>query len=555
MVYLGIMILLLTVIMMVFIIVHASQSVRSWKAAQAGEAAPTGKSFGYKQELIRDMGGFSNFSVSFSIISILTGAVSYYGYGFNQGGPAIMGIGWPLVTFFVLFVAAAMAELTSAIPTSGAIYHWAAILGGPTWGWFTGWLNIVGQVTIVAGIDYGCATFASNLIFANPNKLQFLLTYAAILASHALLNHFGINVVSKLNSVSTIYHVVGVFLIIGVLFIAGPTHHVNYLFTTFSTATSSNMPYWGAFLIGLLQAQWTLTGYDASAHTSEETLNPRVQAPWGVFLSVAISGIFGFALLALVTLSIKNPSAVAAAGNNAFIVAIQQAVGSRFGGVLLWLVTIAMWFCGCSSITSSSRMVYAFSRDNGLPLSKYWKRVSKKFHTPAVAIWLIAFIAFLSGISDGIYAVIGTMSVIGLYSSYCIPIALKLRAQFRGIWTSKEDGPWHLGKWSIPVGTVACLWIGFLIILMVVSPTDVQLTSHLVLHYATGKIIFIVLALLVIDYLTNARKTFTGPLLGSYEKLSHQLTNSQPAAPLAQQLNASQFQLKGDLTNQQHHQN
>lgn len=90
---------------------------------------------------------------------------------------------------------------------------------------------------------------------------------------------------------------------------------------------------------------------------------------------------------------------------------------------------------------------------------------------------------------------------------------------------------------------------------MVVSPTNVQLTSHLVLHYATGKIIFIVLALLVIDYLTNARKTFTGPLLGSYEKLSHQLTNSQPASPLAQQLNASQFQLKGDLTNQQHHQN
>lgn len=553
MVYLGMMILVLTLGMMVFIMKIASQSVRRWKSTQNSATGPA-KSFGYKQELMRDMGGFSNFSVSFSIISILTGAVSYYGYGFTQGGPAIMGIGWPLVTFFVLFVAAAMAELTSAIPTSGAIYHWAAILGGPTWGWFTGWLNIVGQVTIVAGIDYGCATFASNLIFANPSKMQFLLTYAVILASHALLNHVGINVVSKLNSVSTIYHVIGVFLIIGVLFIAGPTHHVSYLFTTFSTATSSHMPYWGAFLIGLLQAQWTLTGYDASAHTSEETLNPRVQAPWGVFLSVAISGIFGFALLALVTLSIKNPTAVAAAGNNAFIVAIQQAVGSRFGGVLLWLVTIAMWFCGCSSITSSSRMVYAFSRDNGLPLSHYWKRVSKKFHTPAVAIWLIAVIAFLAGVSDGIYAVIGTMSVIGLYSSYCIPIALKLRAQFSGIWTSKEDGPWHLGKWSIPVGTIACLWIGFLIILMVVSPTNVQLTSHLVLHYATGKIIFAVLVLLVINYLTTARKTFTGPLLGSYESLSRQLTNNQAATPLAQQL-TPHFQLKRDLSNQQHHQN
>ncbi len=285
--FLGIAILGLTLVMMGFIGVNAAHSVRQWQLNH-DQAKSSAKSFGYQQELIRDMGGFSNFAVSFSIISILTGAVSYYGYGFSQGGPAIMGIGWPLVTFFVLFVAAAMAELTSAVPTSGAIYHWAC-LGGPTWGWFTGWLNIIGQVTIVAGIDYGCATFASNLLMAHPNKMQFLLTYAVILTSHALLNHFGIDLVSKLNSLSAIYHVVGVLLIIGVLMVAGPEHHVSYLFSTFSTQTSS-MPYWGAFLIGLLRAQWTLTGYDASAHTSEETLNPRVQAPWGVFLSVAISG-------------------------------------------------------------------------------------------------------------------------------------------------------------------------------------------------------------------------------------------------------------------------
>lgn len=521
MIYLGGLILLLMLITMVALGVQAARGVRNAKQTTDGET----KSFGYKQELLRDMGGFSNFAVSFSIISILTGAVSYYGYGFSQGGPAMMGIGWPLVTFFVLFVAAAMAELTSAIPTSGAIYHWAAILGGPTWGWFTGWLNIVGQVTIVAGIDYGCATFASNLIFAHPSKFQFLATYAFILTSHALLNHFGINLVAKLNSISAIYHVLGVLLIMGVLMLVGPQHHVSYLFSTFSTQTSSSMPYWGAFLIGLLQAQWTLTGYDASAHTSEETLNPRVRAPWGVFLSVAISGIFGFILLALVTMSIKDPNAVAAAGNNAFIVAIQQAVGTRFSGVLLWLVTIAMWFCGCSSITSSSRMVYAFSRDNGLPFASYLKRVSRHFHTPSTAIWVVAAIAFLSGISNGIYAVIGTMSVIGLYGSYLIPIGLKLRAQMHGIWTEQDDGPWNLGKWSVPVSVIASLWVIFLIGLMILSPTDVQLTSGLILHYATGKIFFVVIVALVIDYSLSARHSFSGPKLGSYRQLSARLTH------------------------------
>ncbi|GAF37856.1 amino acid permease [Lentilactobacillus farraginis] len=519
----GFAIIFITVIMMLAILVKATDSVRKWKL-RSGSLLQNSKSFGYKQELVRDMGGFSNFAVSFSIISILTGAVSYYGYGFSNGGPAMMGIGWPLVTFFVLLVAAAMAELTSAIPTSGAIYHWAAILGGPTWGWFTGWLNVIGQVTIVAGIDYGCATFAASLLFTNPSKPVFLLTYAVILGSHAILNHVGINIVSKLNSISAIYHVIGVFLIIGVLAVLGPQHSGTYLFHTFSTTTSQSLPYWGAFMIGLLQAQWTLTGYDASAHTSEETLNPKIQAPWGVYLSVAISGIFGFLLLSLVTVSIKDPTAVANAGNNAFIVAIEQAAGSRLGSAMVWLVTIAMWFCGCSSLTSSSRMVYAFSRDGGLPFSKTWKKVSHHFHTPATAIWLIAVLAFLFGTSDGVYAAIGTMSVIGLYGSYLIPIALKLRARILHVWTKKEDGPWSLGNWSIAVSAVACGWIVFLILLMIFSPTDVQLTSNLVLHYATGKIFVVVLIALVIDFMVYAKRRFKGPKLGSYAALNKQLT-------------------------------
>lgn len=127
---LGFSLILLVIILIGGIIWQASRSVQSARAA--GHSQTQLHSFGYKQELLRDMGGFSNFAVSFSIISILTGAVTLYGYGFNQGGPGVMGLGWPIVTFFVLFVAAAMAELTSSIPTSGAIYHWAAILGGPT---------------------------------------------------------------------------------------------------------------------------------------------------------------------------------------------------------------------------------------------------------------------------------------------------------------------------------------------------------------------------------------------------------------------------------------
>jgi amino acid transporter len=86
--------------------------------------------FGYAQELFRGMGGFSNFAISFSIISILTGAVTLFGYGLEMGGPLEMTLGWPLATVFTLVVAASMAELCSAYPTAGATYHWAADLGG-----------------------------------------------------------------------------------------------------------------------------------------------------------------------------------------------------------------------------------------------------------------------------------------------------------------------------------------------------------------------------------------------------------------------------------------
>ncbi|MFD2615733.1 MULTISPECIES: amino acid permease [Terrilactibacillus] len=523
MMFLGILLIALAVLVMIGIFTKARNSVRI--ARQNGTISGDLSAFGYKQELLRDMGGFSNFAVSFSIISILTGAITLYGFGFNQGGGAVMGVGWPLVTLFVLFVSAAMAELTSAIPTSGAIYHWASILGGPRWGWFTGWFNMIGQVTIVAGIDYGCAGFASSLLFDQPTKTQMLIVYAVILASHAIINHMGIRLVSKLNSVSAIYHLIGVAVIIGALIYFGPSKNVSYLFdTSFSTATNNATPYWFAFLVGLLQAQWTITGYDASAHTSEETTDPKVRAPWGVFLSVAISGIFGFILLALVTLSIKDPSAVAAGGTNAFFVVIEQSMGGTFGQIVLWLVTIAMWFCGMSSLTSSSRMIFAFSRDKGLPLSKLWGKVSAKFRTPAYAIWLVASIAFLSGIFDNVYAVITSLSVIGLYSSYAIPIILKLRAIYKGVWLESDNGPWSLGKWSVFVNVIACAWVAFLIVLFVAAPSDVPLTSSYVLHHATGKVFGVVLVALLVLFAAHAYKNFKGPQLGVYKAVSDRLT-------------------------------
>src|SRR5215212_4051439 len=236
---------------------------------------------GYAQELFRTMGGFSNFAISFSIISILTGAVTLYGHGLTMGGPAEMAFGWPIVTFFTLTVAMSMAELASALPTSGAMYHWASVLGGKSWGWFTAWFNIAGNIALLAGVDYGCAQFALPLLGLDASVKNLLLVYAAILFSHAVMNHYGIRLVARFNDLSVTVHIVGVIAIVGALMIFAPKQPASFFFARI-TSNPSGWPYWWAFIIGLLQAQWTFTGYDASASVSEETVDPRRRAPWGM---------------------------------------------------------------------------------------------------------------------------------------------------------------------------------------------------------------------------------------------------------------------------------
>jgi amino acid transporter len=443
--------------------------------------------FGYAQELLRDMGGFSNFAISFSIISILTGAVSLYTHGLYYGGPGMMGLGWPIVSFFVLLIAASMAELTSAIPTAGALYHWAAILANKRWGWYTAWINLIGQVGIVAGIDYSFALFADPLLAGSfgytSTETTTLIVFAVTLLLHGILNHIGIRVVARLNDFSAWYHIgVVVILVVSLAFFTKDSlQPVEYLFQV--GQTFSDKPYMIAFLIGLLQAQWTYTGYDASAHTIEETVHPRVRAPWGIFSSVAFSFIFGFLMLSVVTLSIKD-AAAAATSDNAYIYIITQALGGTFGGVVLWLVTFAMWFCGLSSITSFSRMMYAFSRDKGMPWSRQWAEISKKYRTPAKAIWLVVILSFALALVDYIIktvnpntayttiAFLTAVSVVGLYVAYGIPIYLKLRAEAKGTFQAKHLGPWNLGKWSKPINVLSLIWIGFISIMMIIPPNE-----------------------------------------------------------------------------------
>lgn len=453
--------------------------------------------FGYAQQLLRGMGGFSNFAVSFSIISILTGAVTLYGHGLRYGGPFVMTVGWPLVSVMTLFVAASLAQLASAFPTAGALYHWSALLGGPGWGFLTAWLNTIGQFAITAGIDYGLAEFVANLLgWSTEDRSRVLGIYAVILFSHALLNHVGVRVVAKLNDFSAWYHIAGVAVLVGALAVLAPKQPLSFLATRF---TREEVPYFYGFLIGLLQAQWTFTGYDASAHITEETHDPTRNAPWGIFLSVAVSAIVGYLMLLVVTLAIPDLQATASgAVDNPFIAVLTTALGERLGNALVIVVMGAMWFCGLSSITSNSRMLFAFARDGGLPWSRQLAKVSERFKTPHVAVWVSAAMAFIVAVWADAYSAMVALSTLALYASYAVPILVGLMARRAGRWTMR--GPWDLGRWSGLVNGVALAWAAVVTVLFVLPPNELA-----------GYTFAGCLALLAVYWFGYMRTRFEGP--------------------------------------------
>ena len=517
---------------------------------------------GYAQELRRGMRTFSNFAVSFTIISILSGCLTLFYFAMNVGGPAVMTLGWLFVGFFVLMVALGMAEVASSYPTAGGLYYWAAKLapesgGNPaTWSWFVGWFNLVGQVAVTAGIDFGLAFFINaflNLTVGLPTTPPYTIAiYGIVLVIHALLNTFGIRIVTILNDVSVWWHIVGVAAIVLVTVVLNQHQRtdIGTVFSTFvnNTGSGGDNPQWPGpillgiplyvMLIGLLNAQYTLTGFDASAHMSEETHEAATAAPKGIIWSVIISVIFGFILLVSMNVGITPETIFPAAdGSGAMVNGYQHAldaaatlanagppvqiwmdaVGQTGGLIILFLVIGAQFYCGMSSVTANSRMIYAFSRDGAIPGSSFWHRINHRTRTPTNSIWLAAVGAFILGLpylySAVAYAAVTSIAVIGLYVAYVAPVFLRLRAGSRF-----QAGPWSLGRWSKPVGILATLWVIFIFVLFMLpqfQPIDINTFNY------TPVVFLVVLGGAAIWYFASAKKWFKGPKVqGTPEELA-----------------------------------
>jgi amino acid permease (GABA permease) len=480
---------------------------------------------GYAQELSRTMSGFSNFAVSFTIISVLSGCLTLYGFGMNTGGPALIVWGWPFVGLMTLIVGLAMAEVCSSFPTAGGLYYWSAKLAtrnSAAWSWFTGWFNFLGQVAVTAGIDFGAAFFINAFL-----DLQFgftstpghtILIFGIVLVVHGLLNTFGVRLVSLLNDISVWWHIVGVLVIVGAL-VVFPSHHqsASFVFGGFVNNTGWTSSFYVG-LLGLLLAQYTFTGYDASAHMTEETHDAARSGPKGIVMSIVVSLIAGWILLVGITFAIQDYDGALASSTGVppaqiFI----DALGATGGKLLLLIAIGAQLFCGMSSVTANSRMIYAFSRDGALPGSSFWHKVNKRTRTPTNAIWLAAGGAFVLGLpylwNATAYAAVTSIAVIGLYIAYVLPTFLRLLQGDRF-----QRGPWHLGRWSKVVGIIAVVWVVFITILFML-PQAYPVTAKS-FNYAPIAVL-VVLGFAGIWWLVSARKWFTGPKVqGTPEELA-----------------------------------
>jgi amino acid transporter len=521
------------------------------------------------------MGGFSNFAISFSIISILTGAVILYDYGLAWAGTAASLIGWPLVTLFVLCIAASMAEVASAYPTAGGLYYWASRMKGKAWGWWTAWLNLLGQFAIVAGIAYAAAQFL-NVAIVTPvlktfsvdygNTTEFiksgdvpiltgaLVTMGVLLAICLLLNIRGINLVALLNQVSVWWHMAIVAIVVLFVLFAGkpdlsgmtlfafqPQDHggswqnvIPFTGITLNYGAAITYPVFFAFMFSLLQANWTYTGYDASAHVAEETVGARISSAWGLFLSVAVSAVVGYLFLFVLTThlpSLKDlfPADLTKAdpdklstyyfgGGYAVFETLKYNLAT-VGQLLGAGIAIAMSFCTLSSVASAGRMLFAFSRDDGVPGSAWLKKVSHRYRTPSNALVTIVVVAFLFTVAaffvgalgspggGGIAIVIVTaISTIFLYAAYAVPIYLGLTTEG---WRSERV--WSLGRWSKPVAIVALLWTVVLLVLFS-FPTSGNIS---------WPFMALAVVLLLVYYFAWARSRFQGPrVMGREEELT-----------------------------------
>jgi amino acid transporter len=475
-------------------------------------------SMGYAQELSRRMGGFQNFAISFSIICILAGGITAFPLSLSAAGGASLGIGWPIASAFALIVAISLAQVASAFPTAGGIYHWSSILGGRGWGWAAAWFNLLGLLFVVSSVNFGVYLLFRDLFVANVLGIDVsgwgwwtqTLFITGITITQALFNHYGIRTTTILTDFSGYLIFVGSVILIAALLFWAPSIDLSRLFTFDNFLGDAGGGVWPthyqsvyyALLLGLLQGVYTITGFDASGHTSEETRNAAREVPKGMIGSVWWSFLFGYVMVCAFVLALPSVKDGAAQGWNSFPWLMQQSgMPVILKDALIVVIVVSNYLCALAGLTSTSRMMFAFARDGGLPFSSALRKVSPTHRTPVNAIWWGAILSIVATLYGDAFVVLATGCAVFLYISYVMAVAAGLKAENAGAWVKK--GPFNLGGLSKLVAVLAIMGCGILIFVGVQPPNE-----------KVGYLIVGLIVALVIVWFAAERRRFQGPPTG-----------------------------------------
>jgi amino acid transporter len=489
---------------------------------------------GYKQELERSWGGFTNMAISISVISILAGGFTTYGQAWNNGGPVGISWGWPIIGGLILIISLCMAEVASAYPTAGGLYYWASRMGGASWGWFTGWFNLIGLTVGAASVDYACATFLSVLIslFTDSWKgtlNEVFLLFVIIMAIHVIINLFPAHVLRYWNDSSAYWHFFGPAIVVGILIFGPSTHNsVSFVFThTVNNSGFSHGLFWIYVVpLGFLLTQYTITGYDASAHLAEETGKAAKSAAQGVWRSVASCWILGYIMLLAFTFAahdlgyMNNVNGQNPYGAGSAIAVFASSLGIVAFKTIMIITVVGQFFCGGSVITAASRMMYAFSRDGAVPGHRLWAKVagnrapvnaSLAIATVGVIVTLPALYGNAAHIPVAFLA-LSAATTLSLYIAYVTPVFLRWR-----MGDAFQPGPWTLGrhyKWMAPIAVIEVIVV-CIYFMLPFSPLGIP--GHEGFAWNNGAVNYAPVMMLVFAggaalwWVFSAHRWFTGP--------------------------------------------
>ncbi|CAG7956377.1 unnamed protein product [Penicillium nalgiovense] len=479
---------------------------------------------GYKQEFKREFSLWTTFCVSFAVLGLLPSFASTLWYGMGYAGTAGMVWGWLIAMIFIQCIAMSMAELCSAMPTSGGLYYAAAVLAPPGYGpfaaWITGWSNWIGQITAAPSVDYSLsAMILAAVSIYNPDYIPttwqtFLLT-TLIMILHAGISSMPTKRVAQFNSWGSTFNFIA---LIAVLIMIPANTKNSPKFTpskqVWSEITNlTDFPDGVAVLMTFVGVIWTMSGYDSPFHLSEECSNASIASPRAIVLTSGVGGLMGWFLQLVVAYTVLDIEAVLDSDlGQPWASYLLQVMPQKTAIAILALTIVCGFSMGQGCMVSASRVTYAYARDDCFPFSSYWKQVHPYTQTPVNAVVLNAVLGILMCLlilaGDVAIGALFSIGAIAQFFAFAVPITI--RVFFVG--DRFRRGPWHLGPFGPYIGGAGVVFVFFMVpILCLPSVTGKNLTPDLMNW--TCLVWGAPMLAVTIWWVVGARRWFKGPVV------------------------------------------